>query len=132
MVTVYADVLVALNILLTYILIVASRVVCKIPANKWAVMVASIVGGISSLIIFYDNVGVVFSCLYKIITGAIIVGIAFLPKGLKSFLKVFFSFIKTMMGSMSEDLCGITTRFFIMKTIRSWSEMKSDSPMRSI
>ena len=91
--TVYADVLVALNILLTYILIVASRVVCKIPANKWAVMVASIVGGISSLIIFYDNVGVVFSCLYKIITGAIIVGIAFLPKGLKSFLKVFFSFI---------------------------------------
>ena len=34
-VTVYADVLVALNILLTYILIVATRVMVKIPTNKW-------------------------------------------------------------------------------------------------
>ncbi len=90
--TIYADVLVALNILLTYILVVACRVLCRIPTNKWTVMVASVIGGVSSLVIFYEDAGVVFSVFYKIITGAVIVGIAFLPKGLKIFLKVFLAF----------------------------------------
>lgn len=90
--TVYADVLVALNILLTYILIVASRVICKAPTNKWAVLLASIVGGVSSLVIFYENGGVLFSCLYKIITGGVIVGVAFLPKSLKIFIKNILAF----------------------------------------
>ena len=78
--TVYADVLVALNILLTYILIVATRVMVKIPTNKWAVLVASVVGGVSSLVIFYENGGVAFPFVYKIITAGIIIGIGFLPK----------------------------------------------------
>ena len=90
--TVYADVLVALNILLTYILIVASRVICKAPTNKWAVMVSSVVGGISSLVIFYENGGVVFSCIYKIITACVIICIAFFPKSIKMFLKEFLAF----------------------------------------
>ena len=90
--TIYADVLVALNILFTYILIVASRVLCKIPTNKWAVMIAAILGGVSSFIIFYKSGGVVFSCFYKIITCAVIVGVAFLPRKLKMFLKAFLSF----------------------------------------
>lgn len=89
---VYADVLVALNILLTYILIVASRVLCKTPTNKWAVMIASLIGGVSSLIIFYENGGVVFSCIYKFITGAIIVCIGFLPRNPKIFIKEFLAF----------------------------------------
>ncbi len=91
-VTVYADVLVALNILLTYIIIVASRVLCKIPTNKWAVSVASVIGGLSSLVIFYENGGVAFSFLYKVVSGALIVGIGFLPKTPKIFIKEFLSF----------------------------------------
>lgn len=90
---IYADVLIALNILLTYILIVASRVLCKLPTNKWAVLVASVVGGFTSLVIFYENVSVLFSCFYKIITGVIIVGIAFLPKSKKTFLKALIAFL---------------------------------------
>ena len=90
--TIYADVLVALNILLTYILIVATRVLCKTPTNKWAVLIASVVGGLSALIIFYENGGVAFSVLYKIITGGIIVGIGFLPKTIKLFFKVLLAF----------------------------------------
>lgn len=90
--TVYADVLVAVNILLTYILIVATRVMVKIPTNKWAVLVASVVGGVSSLVIFYENGGVAFSFIYKVITGGIIVGISFLPKSPKLFIKEFLAF----------------------------------------
>lgn len=90
--TVYADVLVALNILLTYILIVASRVICKVATNRWAVLLASVMGGISSLVIFYENGGVAFSILYRIITGGVIIGIAFLPENLKIFIKEFLAF----------------------------------------
>lgn len=90
--TVYADVLVALNILLTYIIIVASRVLCKIPTNKWAVSCASLLGGVSSLVIFFEDAGVVFSLFYKLITGAVIVGIGFLPKSPRTFIKAFAAF----------------------------------------
>ena len=90
--TVYADVLVALNILLTYILIVATRVLCKVPTNKWAVLLSSVIGGICSVVIFYENGGTAFSFLYKIITGGVIVGVAFLPKSPKMFIKEFLAF----------------------------------------
>lgn len=90
--TVYADVLVALNILLTYILIVATRVLCKAPTNRWAVLLSSAIGGICSLVIFYEKGGPAFSFLYKIITGGVLVGVAFLPKSLKLFIKEFLAF----------------------------------------
>ncbi len=90
--TVYADVLVALNILLTYILIVATRVLCKVPTSRWAVMLSSVIGGVCSLVIFYETGGVAFSLIYKIITGGIIVGFAFLPESLKAFIKEFLAF----------------------------------------
>ncbi len=90
--TVYADVLVALNILLTYILLVATRVLCKAPTNKWAVLLSSVIGGICSLVIFYENGGVAFSLIYKIITASVIVVVAFLPKSPKSFIKEFLAF----------------------------------------
>ena len=90
--TVYADVLVALNILLTYILIVATRVFCKVPTNKWAVLLSSVIGGICSLVIFYENGGVVFSLFYKIITASVIVVVAFLPGSPKIFIKEFLAF----------------------------------------
>ena len=90
--TVYADVLVALNILITYIIIVASRVLCKIPTNKWAVSCACVLGGVSSIVIFFEDGGAVFSLIYKLITGAVIVGIGFLPKSPKTFIKALSAF----------------------------------------
>ncbi len=90
--TVYADVLVALNILLTYILLVSSRVFLKFPTNKFAVMVASFVGGFSSLVIFLDEMNVASSVCFKILTAVVISSVAFLPKSLRAFLKAFFAF----------------------------------------
>lgn len=53
---------------------------------------ASVVGGLTSLVIFYENGGVAFSFIYKIITGGIIVAIGLLPKSPKLFLKEFLAF----------------------------------------
>ncbi len=89
---IYADVLVALNVLLTYILIVAVRVFCKIPTNKWAVMFASLVGGLSALIIFWEDMNIAVSLVYKLLSAGLIVGIAFLPKNAKIYLKTYLGF----------------------------------------
>lgn len=90
--TVYADVLVALNILLTYILLVSCRVFLKIPTNKFAVGAASFIGGFSALVIFLDEMNVAFSLLFKILTAAVISAVAFLPKNIRAFLKGFLTF----------------------------------------
>ena len=90
--TVYADVLVALNILLTYILVVATRAFCRVPTNRWAVLLSSVIGGICSLVIFYESGGVIFSVIYKMITASAIVAVAFLPATPKIFIKEFSAF----------------------------------------
>ena len=91
--TVYADVLVALNTLLTYIIIIGSRVLCGMPSNKWRVAIASFFGGLSSLVIFYDGASVAFSAIYKIITASVIILVAFVPHSIKVFFKGFFAFL---------------------------------------
>ncbi len=92
MTEVYADVLVALNILFTYFFLVATRVVCKIPTNKWGVAISSFLGGLSSLIIFANELNVFISVCYRIIIAVILTGTAFLPRSFKSFIKILFSF----------------------------------------
>ncbi len=90
--TIYADVLVALNFLLTYILLVAVRLFFKIPTNKWALVTSCFFGGLSSLIIFWDNISIAVSVAYKLICAGVIVAIAFLPKNIKVFIKTYLGF----------------------------------------
>ncbi len=90
---IYADVLVALNILFTYIFLVCVRVFTHIPTNKYGVAMASFLGGLSSIIVFFDNLGILIPSVYKVLTCSIIVLISFLPKNIKSFIKLFFSFL---------------------------------------
>lgn len=90
--TVYADVLVAVNVIITYLIIISVRLVCKRATNKWGVVVASLVGGLSSLIIFYEDISLLGSVIYKIVVASIITAVGFLPRSVKGFLKAFVSF----------------------------------------
>lgn len=92
MAVIYADVLVALNTVLTYIFICATRRFTRLPTKKYGVLFASVVGGASSLIIFADSLNIAVSVLYKIAVAVAITAIAFLPKTAKGFLKAFASF----------------------------------------
>ncbi len=92
MITVYADVLVAVNILITYLILVCARLSCRIATNKWGIAIASILGGLSSLIIFCHNLPTVWSVVYKIGVAVVITVVAFLPGNIKIFLKTFFAF----------------------------------------
>lgn len=90
--TVYADVLVAINILITYIFLVCTRVACKMATNKLFVALGSLVGGLFSLVIFMDIKHQALSLLIKLFTGAIIVSVSFLPRSIRSFLKLYLGF----------------------------------------
>lgn len=92
MIAVYADVLVCLNVLITYIFLVCTRVASNMPTNKWGVCMGSVVGGLSSLIILAEDIGIFFSVAFKLITAFVIVLCSFLPRSFKSFLKVLLIF----------------------------------------
>ena len=92
MITVYADILVGVNVLITYLLIVSTRLVCKKATNKWGIAISSVIGGLSSLIIFFQNLPAFGSVLYKLVLAAVITGLAFLPESIKGFLKVLLTF----------------------------------------
>lgn len=87
MVSVYADVLVCLNVLITYIFIVCVRVAVNMPSNKWGVCIGSVIGGLSSLVIFAGEVGIIFSVSFKFLTAVIIVFVSFIPESVRQFIK---------------------------------------------
>ena len=92
MLTVYADVLVSVNVLITYIFIVCTRVICKMATNKFLVAIGSFIGGFSSLIIFFDVKYQVLSFFIKLLTAAVIVAVSFLPRSIRGFIKLYSGF----------------------------------------
>ncbi len=92
MITVYVDVLVSLNILLTYLFLVCTRVFLKTPTSKTGIAFASLLGGLSSLIIYLDFINTGLSLIIKAAVGSLIVLSAFLPKSLRQFFKLFLAF----------------------------------------
>ncbi len=90
---VYADVLVAVNIFITYILLVSVRVITKNGTKKYGVLIASLIGGFSSLIIFCENLPISVSIFYKIAVGVLVTVFAFHPENKKIFFKVLSTFL---------------------------------------
>ncbi|MBR5442446.1 MAG: sigma-E processing peptidase SpoIIGA [Clostridia bacterium] len=93
MVTVYADVLVSVNILITYIFLVCVRVIFGAPTNKFMVALASFIGGVSSVVIFFEEGSILFSILYKVLVCAVITSVAFLPGSVGRFIRLFGVFL---------------------------------------
>lgn len=89
---IYLDVLIAVNIFVTYIMLVCTRVIVKLDTKKWGVVIATILGGISSLIIFWEEMPLLLSVVYKILVGIIISYSAFLPENRKLFFKTTLAF----------------------------------------
>lgn len=89
---IYVDVLVCVNILITYIFLVCTRVAVNLPTNKWGIGLACVFGGVSSLVVFIDESFLPVSVAIKLIIGAIIVLLSFLPRTVKSFLKAYTGF----------------------------------------
>ncbi|MBO7178707.1 MAG: sigma-E processing peptidase SpoIIGA [Clostridia bacterium] len=89
---IYLDVLIAVNIFVTYIELVCTRVIVKRDTKKAGIIIATLLGGASSLIIFWEEMPLIFSVVYKLFVGIGISYIAFMPKNKKLFLKVTLAF----------------------------------------
>ena len=88
---VYADVLIVLNTLITYFVLLASRVFSRASAKTYRLVLASIFGGISSLYIFLPTQHYLLEFLAKLIFSVVITAVAFGFFGIKKFLQCFFA-----------------------------------------
>lgn len=89
---IYVDVLVCVNILITYIFLVCTRVAVNLPTSKWGIGVACVLGGLSSLAVFIDESMIAVSISLKLFIGAIIILFSFVPHTIKSFFKAYIGF----------------------------------------
>lgn len=89
---VYLDVLVCLNIVITYFILLAAKAFSHSNSNVYRLILASVTGGLFSMYIFLPRQHFLIELLVKIIFGAVITVIAFKRSKLKAFLRAFFAF----------------------------------------
>lgn len=90
---IYVDVLISFNTIVTYVLLVCTRVLCRFPTSKTGVLISSVFGGLSSLMIFLPELGFGLSFVCRAVVCSLITFIAFLPNSIRGFLKAAISFL---------------------------------------
>ncbi len=89
---VYADVLIFLNVIVTYFILLATKSIAKAAAKTYKIILGALVGGISSLYIFLPQQSFLVEILLKLLFSAIITVIAFSAVPLKRYIRSVFSF----------------------------------------
>lgn len=84
---VYADVLVALNLLVNYFLLLATDKILKTDTKIWRLILSAFVGAVSSLYIFLPQMPFVLEMGFKIGVCVIMSLMAFVPKRAKHFIR---------------------------------------------
>lgn len=110
---IYLDVLIFLNTIITFLLLMASSRLMKIYPSPGRFVIASVLGGFSSLIILAPDMGILLSLLIKLIFSVIIVVSAYNPKSVAAIAKgtgYFFavSFLFAGMMLFASSLPGIS------------------------
>lgn len=90
---IYADVLVILNLFISFFLLLATEFFTKEKAKRWRLFLGSLAGGLYSLQVFLPEMGVILNLLSRILAGFIITYISFGFKTYKRFLKLFLVFL---------------------------------------
>ena len=92
---VYIDVLVVINTLVNYFILLAVRKITRSQTKRWRIASGALIGGISSLLLFIENTGILMTAL-KILTAIVAVIVTFGIKPYKQFFKnLFFLFAIT-------------------------------------
>lgn len=92
---VYVDVLIILNTLINYFILLAVRKITRSYTKRWRIALGALIGGVSSLLLFLENLGVIMTFL-KILTAVLTVVVTFGVKPIKQLVKrIFFLFAIT-------------------------------------
>ncbi len=89
---VYADVLIVLNIVVTYFILLATKTLASASTRTCKVILAALVGGLSSLYIFLPQQHFITEILIKLLFSAVITIIAFGAVPIKRYIRSIFSF----------------------------------------
>lgn len=85
--TVYADVLIVLNLYVTFFILNLTCRICKDATRFFRLFLASLFGGFSSLYIFLPTLGFVTDCLYRLFVSSGVILIALGFGSLRGFLR---------------------------------------------
>ena len=86
---VYVDVLIILNTLVNYFILLAVDKVLRLHSKRWRILLGGAVGGLSSLLLFLENLGIVMTLL-KILTAIFMTVVTFGIKPIRRLLKSVF------------------------------------------
>lgn len=89
---IYVDVLVAINIFVTYLLLAASVLFSAVQTRQWRLLLASLLGGAAALLIFLPAAPWWLQALEKLLCSALIVWTAFGYGTRRRFLRCFAAF----------------------------------------
>ncbi len=90
--TVYADVLLVINLFVNYALLLCSSLIMKSSASRWRVLLGAAIGAFYGLVIFLPDLPSAAELFLRLGVSALIVFSTFGYKNLRSFLRCFFTF----------------------------------------
>ncbi len=90
--TVYVDVLIAINIFVNYFLLLSVRGILKLNVKRYRIFLGALTGGIYSLVIFLPQIPKILTLLMNLTASLAIVLISFGQKRPKPLLKTFLVF----------------------------------------
>lgn len=83
---IYVDVLVVLNTLVNYFILLGVRKMTRSYTKRWRLVLGALFGGVSSVLIFIENLGIIMTLL-KIVLAVMMIVITFGIKPYKRFFK---------------------------------------------
>ena len=86
---VYVDVLIVINILVNYFMLLAVKTISRMDTTRFRILLGSIVGGLSSLLLFLDDLGIIMTLL-KVLSAVIMSIITFGIKPIKKLIRATF------------------------------------------
>lgn len=90
--TVYADVLVVLNIFINYFLLSGASLILRYRPKRWRMVLGAFCGGLYALVIFLPEIPNALSVLMNFAASALIVIFTFAPNSVRTFLRAFSAF----------------------------------------
>ena len=96
--TVYIDVLFVVNLIINYVLLLASGVLSKVKRKRLRILFGAFIGALYAVLIFFPDFSVIYTTISKMLISMVIVGIAFPFYSLRSYIKTLLIFYMVSFG----------------------------------
>ncbi len=102
--TIYIDVLLALNLFVDFLLLCATARLLSLPVKRWRVILAAVFGALTTLVILLPPLPLWLTAIWQGLTAAGMIAVAFTPKGIPRFLRIVGVFL--LAGALFAGICA--------------------------